>query len=87
MYDMQRNHRHTIRLKGYDYSKRGMYFITICTQNRAKIFGEIKNNEMFFSDYGKIAEIILMKVKNDLDKKIALISYVIMQSYSFYYRN
>ena len=36
-------HRHSIRLKGYDYSQEGLYFITICTQNHKHLFGEIKN--------------------------------------------
>lgn len=29
------------RLQGYDYSQQGAYFITICTQNRAELFGHI----------------------------------------------
>ena len=33
--------RKEIRLKDYDYSRNGAYFITICTQNREHIFGEI----------------------------------------------
>lgn len=35
------HHRRSIRLKGYDYSKTGAYFITICCQNRACRFGKI----------------------------------------------
>ena len=35
------HHRKSIRLKGYDYSKAGRYFITVCTQNRLHYFGEI----------------------------------------------
>ena len=35
------HHRRSIRLKGYDYSKAGMYFITICCQNRICRFGKI----------------------------------------------
>ena len=31
------HHRHSIRLKGYDYSKPGRYFITICIQNHANL--------------------------------------------------
>ena len=31
-YDRQRHHRHSIRLKGYDYSQAGAYFVTICTR-------------------------------------------------------
>ena len=34
------HHRKSIRLKGYDYSKTGWYFITICVQNRECLFGE-----------------------------------------------
>ena len=33
--------RKSIRLKNYDYSSNGYYFVTICTQNREKLFGEI----------------------------------------------
>lgn len=33
--------RKNIRLKDYDYAEEGMYFITICTKNRIKLFGEI----------------------------------------------
>ncbi len=35
------HHRHSIRIKEYDYSKEGAYFITICTQNREKILSKI----------------------------------------------
>jgi REP element-mobilizing transposase RayT len=35
------HHRRSIRLKGYDYSQAGAYFITICTHNRECLFGEI----------------------------------------------
>lgn len=33
--------RKSIRLSGYDYSQNGSYFVTICTQNRINLFGEI----------------------------------------------
>jgi len=35
------HHRRSIRLKGYDYSQAGLYFVTICTQNRQCLFGNI----------------------------------------------
>jgi len=41
----KRNSR-SIRLKGYDYSQAGYYFITAVTQNRINLFGEIKNGKM-----------------------------------------
>ncbi len=43
------------RLKGYDYSSNGAYFITICTKNREPFFGEIIDGEMKLSEMGKIA--------------------------------
>ena len=55
-YNPQKHHRRSIRLKGYDYSQEGAYFITICCHNRQGIFGEIKNGKMHLNKYGKIAE-------------------------------
>jgi REP element-mobilizing transposase RayT len=41
-YNPNFHQRRSIRLKGYDYSKAGLYFITICVQNRECLFGEIR---------------------------------------------
>jgi putative transposase len=35
------HHRRSIRLKGFDYAQPGRYFITLCCQDRAPIFGKI----------------------------------------------
>ena len=51
-YDPNRHHRRSIRLKGYDYSQAGAYFITICTQDRACLFGKVVNGEMRLNDAG-----------------------------------
>jgi REP element-mobilizing transposase RayT len=40
-YNPEAHHRKSIRLKNYDYSKEGLYFITICTHNRENLFGKI----------------------------------------------
>ena len=40
-YNPDIHHRRSIRLRGYDYSRVGAYFITICTQNRECLFGNI----------------------------------------------
>ena len=52
-YDPQRHHRRSIRLKGYDYSQAGAYFITVCVQDRACLFGEIVDGEMELNEYGE----------------------------------
>ncbi len=53
-YDPQNHHRRSIRLKGYDYTQPGAYFITICTKDRAHLFGEVVNGEMRLNDAGRI---------------------------------
>jgi REP element-mobilizing transposase RayT len=53
-YDPTRHHRRSIRLKGYDYSQAGAYFITICTQDRACLFGKVVNGEMQLNDAGRM---------------------------------
>ncbi len=49
------HHRKSIRLRGYDYSQAGMYFVTICTHDRTPLFGEIINGEMKMNEAGVIA--------------------------------
>ena len=48
--------RKATRLKDYDYSSRGSYFVTICTKYGKEWFGEIQNGEMILSNFGRIAE-------------------------------
>lgn len=55
-YDPNKHHRRSIRLKGYDYSQPGEYFITICTHNREFLFGEIVNGTMKLNNIGFIVE-------------------------------
>ena len=54
-----------IRLKNYDYSS-GMYFITVCTKNRQKLFGEIikedDNAKVLLSETGKCIEGIICDI-------------------------
>lgn len=54
-YNPNIHHRRSVRLRGYDYGKEGMYFITICTQHRVHFFGEVENGEMVLSPFGEIA--------------------------------
>lgn len=54
-YNPQIHNRRSIRLKGYDYSKAGLYFITICCQDRINRFGEVINGEMILNEFGLIA--------------------------------
>jgi len=49
------HHRRSIRLKGYDYSQAGLYFVTICCQDRICRFGIVENGEMVLNEFGAIA--------------------------------
>lgn len=64
--------RKSIRLKGYDYSSQGAYFITICTQNRDELFGNVGvdqcvdpktiNTRMQLNDVGKMVNDWWLKI-------------------------
>ncbi len=49
-------HRRSIRLKGYDYSRQGAYFVTIVTWNRLCLFGEVVDEKMVLNDLGLIVQ-------------------------------
>jgi len=55
-YNPEKHHRHSIRLKGYDYTQAGAYFITICTHGRECLFGEVVDGEMRLNDAGRMIE-------------------------------
>jgi REP-associated tyrosine transposase len=48
-------HRRSTRMKGYDYSLAGAYFITVATYQRSIIFGEVVNGEVKLNQYGNVA--------------------------------
>ena len=54
-YDPHKHHRRSIRLKGYDYTQPGAYFITICAYQRMHVFGEVIDGEMVLNETGKTA--------------------------------
>jgi putative transposase len=43
------------RLKDFDYSQSGAYFITICVYDRHRLFGDIEENEIKLSEIGYTA--------------------------------
>ena len=53
-YDREKRHRRSIRLKGYDYSRSGFYFVTICCYQRQCLFGDIVDGSMRLNRYGEI---------------------------------
>jgi putative transposase len=68
-YDPNIHHRRSIRLKGYDYAQAGLYFITVCVQNRACLLGEIQNGVMVLNDAGKMVERWYAELENKYPDK------------------
>ncbi len=88
------HHRRSIRLKGYDYSQAGAYFITICTHNRQPFFGNIVRPgfapaqlselappaQMLLNEYGRIAHEQWLQIPTRFDN-IELDAFVVMPNH------
>ncbi|MBN1971385.1 MAG: hypothetical protein JW870_18625 [Candidatus Delongbacteria bacterium] len=82
VYNPEIHHRKSIRLKEYDYSKEGLYFITICTHNRQHLFGEIDNNQMILNHAGKMINKWVLKLPEKFENdNIELHNYVVMPNH------
>jgi REP element-mobilizing transposase RayT len=79
-YNPEIHHRRSIRLKGYDYSQEGLYFITICTHNRKCLFGEITDGKMILNEIGKIVENEWIK-SAEIRAEIEIHAYCIMPNH------
>ena len=64
-----KHHRKSIRLKGYDYSQEGLYFITICCQGKICRFGHIENEKMILNDAGRMIEKWYYELENKYPDK------------------
>lgn len=76
---MHRN-RKNIRLRGYDYSSEGLYFITICTKDRKHYFGLIDNQKFEYSAIGAIAYTYWNEIPKHF-KNVNLGEFVIMPNH------
>jgi len=76
--------RKRIRLKGYDYSQEGAYFITICTQNKYNLFGYVhvgaNSVRPHLSDVGEIVKTAIEKI-SQVYTLVHVESYVIMPNH------
>jgi REP element-mobilizing transposase RayT len=64
-YNPDIHHRRSIRLKNYNYSQAGAYFVTICTHDRECLFGDVVGGEMRVNSAGEM----VLKAWNDLPVK------------------
>jgi len=79
-YDPRMHHRRSIRLRDYDYSQAGGYFITICTHERQCLFGEITDGKMVMNQFGDLADQLWVDLDNRFPN-IELNEYVIMPNH------
>ena len=53
VYDLDKHRRRPMRLRGYDYSQPGVYFVTICIERRDCLLGRVQEAEILLSDAGR----------------------------------
>lgn len=68
------------RKRGFDYSSRGYYFVTICVQNRGKCLGKVKDGCMIKSPYGQIAEHFWSQIPRFYDD-VNIDEYIVMPNH------
>lgn len=79
-FNPDKHHRRSIRLKGYDYSRPGAYFVTICVHDRECLFGDISDGQMHLNEYGKIVQTEWLK-SSEIRDEIELDAYQIMPNH------
>ena len=72
--------RKQLRLPTYDYTKNGLYFITICIQNKKPLLGHIKEHIMLKSDAGQMIESIWYQLENKYNS-LTLHEFVVMPNH------
>lgn len=79
-YNPDIHHRHSIRLKGYDYSSGGAYFVTICTHGRECLFGRIVDDKMQVNDAGRMVENVWLELPGRFPD-VVLDAFVVMPNH------
>ena len=79
-FDPQQHHRRSVRLRGYDYAQGGGYFVTTCVAQKRCVFGNIENNQMRLSVYGKFVKECWLAITEHYPHVI-LDEYVIMPNH------
>jgi REP element-mobilizing transposase RayT len=79
-YNPGKHHRRSTRLKEYNYAQAGAYFVTICTQNRECLFGEIVNDKMMLNDAGRMVQTEWEQLRERFPS-IELDAYIVMPNH------
>jgi hypothetical protein len=79
-YHLQKHHRCSIRLKGYDYTQPGAYYITLCTKARQCLFSDVGKGEMRLNSLGHIAFTCWQAIPNHFPH-VELDAFVVMPNH------
>ncbi len=80
MKNLEQKHRKSIRLKGYDYSQEGVYYVTLCTQDKECLFGVCADGEVRLNAAGKMVEYWYYEVEKRF-KDYACLEMIIMPNH------
>jgi len=72
--------RRSIRLKAYDYSQAGAYFVTICTKDRECLFGDIVDEKMCINEIGEIVQAEWLRTAK-IRPNVSLDEFIIMPNH------
>jgi REP element-mobilizing transposase RayT len=72
--------RKSTRLRNYDYSKSGYYFITICTKNGEEWFGRIEDGKMIVNPYGEVARSFWIQIRDHF-KEVGIDEFLVMPNH------
>lgn len=77
---MHPGRRKVTRLKDFDYSSPGAYFVTLVTQDRVPLFGRLEDDRVILSEIGKLAQQEWIK-SGDMRKEIRLDEFIVMPNH------
>ena len=80
MFSKDVHHRQSIRLRGYDYSQPGHYFLTLCSHQKRAVFGDIRQQQIQLNFCGDIAKENWLKI-SELHSSVKLHEFVIMPNH------
>ena len=79
-YNPTKHDRRSIRLKNYNYSQKGAYFVTICTYNKKCLFGDVVDGNMSLSSVGRMAKQFWREIPRHFPN-VQLDEYVVMPNH------
>lgn len=79
-HDSNERNRLSIRLREYDYSQAGGYYVTLCTKDRKFLFGQVVDGEVVLNEFGKVVKFVWFDLPHHYPN-IKLDAFVIMPNH------